>query len=44
MISLDNASAITDYSLEIPAGDVDGFRKALWGVAKKTEVISIDEE
>jgi tetratricopeptide (TPR) repeat protein len=44
MISLDNVSAITDYSLEMMAGDVEGFRKALWGVAKKTEVISIDKE
>lgn len=44
MISLDDASAITDYSLEMTAGDVEGFRKALWGIAKKTEVVSIDEE
>lgn len=44
MISLDNASAITDYSLKMTAGDVKGFRKALWGVAKKTEVMSVDEE
>ena len=42
--SLDNVSTITDYSLEITAGDVEGFRKALWGIAKKTELISIDEE
>jgi hypothetical protein len=46
MISLDNASVITNYSLKITAGDVEVFRKALLGVgvAKKTEVISTDEK
>lgn len=41
---LDNASVITGYSLEITAGDVEGFKKASWGIAKKTEVISIDKD
>ena len=44
MISLDNASAITDYSLEMTAGDVERFGKTLQGIIKKTEVIGIDEE
>lgn len=42
VISLDNATAIIDYSMEMTVGDVESFKTVLHQVARKVEVISID--
>ena len=44
MISLDNATAIIDYTMEMTVGDVESLKTALHRVARKVEVISIDDD
>lgn len=44
IISRDNTTAIIDYSIETTIGDVESFKTVLRGVARKVEVIRIDDE